>query len=286
MDNNIKILDVIKSSCEFKEYIKIEDFNFGIIPENLSISTMNLTCELGITFNRFNIYNYIILETDNIISIKSSYGIKCLNNLKKNFKSITKNSKKNFYNNTTVIVNVSDNKFVNVKLFHNGSIQISGCKELSDANIVLNKLKSKLSEIVVIDNNGEIMEIKFINNIDLFFVKDFKIDLINSNFTVRYSINKERLYNILVEENIICILANSHACVNIKYKISENNYVSIFVFQTGNILITGAKNAEDIKKTYTFIVKLLNKYKASVIKINILEDNDIITLLSNYNINL
>ncbi len=62
------------------------------------------------------------------------------------------------------------------------------------------------------------------------------------------------------------MLSPNHACVNIKHKISSTVKISIFVFQTGNIIITGAKIAEHIKEAYVFIVKFLNKYKQQIKK--------------------
>ena len=62
----------------------------------------------------------------------------------------------------------------------------------------------------------------------------------NSNFGVNYLINKENLHRILQDKNIRSTLSPIHSCVNIKHKISnDETYISIFVFQTGNIIITG-----------------------------------------------
>ena len=109
-------------------------------------------------------------------------------------------------------------------------------------------------------------DIQFVENIsDLKLVK-INIDFINSNFGVNYLINKVNLYQLLTEQNILCRLTAKHSCLNIKHKISSDIYISIFVFQTGSIIITGAKTAENIRDAYIFIVKFLNKHKSKIIK--------------------
>ena len=58
-------------------------------------------------------------------------------------------------------------------------------------------------------------------------------------------------------------------CVNIKHTNSinpESKPTSIFVFQSGNIIITGAKYIENILEAYEFIRKILNKNVSKIIR--------------------
>ena len=264
--------------------IDINSYNMDLIPDKVSISTMNLACKFETLIDINNIYKYMILENDNIICIKSSEGTpKFIEEYKNKFKSMNKNLKKIFRNQITLVVNINNDKFINVKLFKNGSMQLSGCKYLNDANIVVDKLIYKFKQKIYIKSDNEELEINFVENIEGLYLSKFKIDLINSNFAVCYMINKESLNNLLIENNIICRLSNVHSCVNIKYKIiNENKYVSIFVFHTGNIIITGANKPEHIRETYNFIVKFLKLHKSKIIKKNInqlLEANDLEEIL-------
>lgn len=270
--------DINDIDQNFIQYINIESHNMNIIPENVSISTMSLTCSLGTPFNVANIWKYMILEHDNIVSIKTDKGIRRLNDLGTEFiNSVNKNSDKNFSNQNTIIVQSRDDKYLNVKLFKNGSIQMTGCKDLVDANIVINKLVKKLKETLFIkkqDGNNLLTEVKFVKNINDLNVTKFKINLINTNFGISYYINKEELFTLLTSKGILCRITTNHACVNIKHKIinPENNIeslVSIFVFQTGNIIITGAKKAEEVRNAYNFIVNFLNQNKSKIMKKNI-----------------
>lgn len=259
------------------DYINIESYEMNTIPANVSISTMSLTCYLGTLFKMENIYDYMILELLNIVEIKSSKG-------RKYIKGYTPKSKKgNFFNQTTITMRVEENKYINIKLFKNGSIQMTGCRDLNHANIVINKLIYKLGERLIVENK----EVTFVEEPKNLSVSKFKIDLINSNFGINYNINREQLYNILTKDGVFCRLSSIHACVNIKFKsktlddqeTNTETLVSIFVFQTGNIIITGAKKAKQVKDAYNYIVHFLNKNKMNIIK------KDINSILSNEEIN-
>jgi len=104
-------------------------------------------------------------------------------------------------------------------------------------------------------------------------------------------INRESLYNILLSNKINCRYEPCiHACVNIKFQI-ENEYnpntdankiVSIFVFQSGNIIITGARNKNQICKSYEYINTILQNNYNNIVKkdlINLLDNNDLKEIL-------
>lgn len=259
----------MNEDLETVEYITAEQFNLHLLPEKLNISTLTLNFNINTNLKIDNIYNYLQLDKDNIIALKSrntNNELKCLDISKEKFKSINKNNKKNFYNQLTIIIKIYENVFINAKLFKNGSVQLTGCKKIYDINIALNKLINQF-KLSFKNNNNDIDY--YVDNLNDLKLINIKIDLINSNFGINYTINRINLYNDLVKDNIISRLSNIHACVNIKYKIKneEKIYVSIFVFQTGNIIIIG-KKADYIIEAYFFIVRFLNKNKLNIMKKN------------------
>jgi TATA-box binding protein (TBP) (component of TFIID and TFIIIB) len=174
---------------------------------------------------------------------------------------------------------------------------MTGCKYLSDGNIVINKLIKKLSESVYVQNStdGETLdEIKFIKDVSKLSVEKFQIDLINSDFAMNYLNRKESLFELLKSYNVLCRLFEKHSCVNVKYKVknmsnkknaSKMTYVSIFVFQTGKIIITGAKTPEYVRNAYRFIVKFMNIHKHQIIKNDLnmlLNSNDCKQIINSY----
>jgi TATA-box binding protein (TBP) (component of TFIID and TFIIIB) len=285
-EQNIDNYVCMSESDEIIDYINIESFNMHLLPENVEISTMSLRCYFGTPFLRKNIFKYIILDDENIIAVKSPDGMRCIKGFETRFKSTKTQSDKNFHNQNTIIVKVRKEKYANIKLFKNGSIQMTGCKYLSDGNIVINKLIKKLYESVYVQNstNPEMLdEIKFVKDVSKLSVNQFQIDLINSDFAMNYLNKKESLFELLKSYNILCRLFEKHSCVNVKYKVQNysnkknapsHTYVSIFVFQTGKIIITGAKTPEHVKNAYRFIVKFMNTHKHKIIK------NDLNTILN------
>ena len=251
------------------DYIDIKSLKIEKLPENVTISTMSATCSLGIDVELSNIYDYMKLDKLFISTIKFKGEIK---SLEKQSKRKRKKNVKSFQNQLTVEIrpdleNLPDNK-ISIKIFKNGSIQMSGVKSLLACNLALNKLISSLSKEYGVINDGKITDIKFISDKNKISVNRFKVDMINSNFNIKYEINRENLYNILLEKKIECRYEPSiHACVNIKFRPTDaKKNISIFVFQSGHIIITGAKNINSIAESYSYITKMLTKYKPNIEK--------------------
>ncbi len=89
--------------------------------------------------------------------------------------------------------------------------------------------------------------------------------MINSNFVYPNKIDRLKLFNLLNSESKECRYdPSNHAPVNIKFNCVDKS-ISIFVFEKGSILITGAKNCGHILEGYEFINKyLLNNHKKIV----------------------
>jgi TATA-box binding protein (TBP) (component of TFIID and TFIIIB) len=252
---------------------KIIDFNN--LPKEVSISTMTITCKLGTTINLENVSKYIELNLNGIRSIVYGDNIRRLiENKKKKKKDKKKNS---FFNQATIEIKPEDNKAINIKLFKNGSVQMTGCKNIENVYYVLDVLLNELKIEKAVIVNGEIIDKTYVDEVDKLKISNLKIVMINSNFSVNYEINREILYKILLKKNIQCVFEPCiHACVNIKYKYDENKIISIFVFQSGSIIITGANKIDHIACAYKYINKIL-KENLSEIKKNISKNQKSIT---------
>jgi len=245
-------------------------YDFSKIPKNLKISTLSACCKLNITIYLQNIFDYMDLDNNNINTIKYCNKINSIINITVKKKK-KKNANKVFFNQLTMLIYSNySKKNINLKLFKNGSIQMSGCKSIEDCIDVINKLKEKLSKIYARIENNKIVEKPFIEENKELLISDFKIILINSNFKIPYSIKREELYRILLEDKINCRYEPCiHACVNIKYNDNEDvnmKPVSIFVFQSGNIIITGAKETDRILNAYNYIRGILTKNIRDIIR--------------------
>jgi TATA-box binding protein (TBP) (component of TFIID and TFIIIB) len=219
-----------------------------------------------------------------------------------------KRSKHRFFNQVTAYIKLSGDRYINVKIFKNGSLQMTGIKKTIECNIIINKLLNGI--IAPINTNSitpypantilpdfmqvveqpntilhylELIGAPLNNNILLSDLKvtDFNIRMINSNCKVPFKINRDILFQLLKKDKIKCRYdPNSHACVNIRYDINSNDKVSIFVFQSGSIIITGGKTISDINKGYHYIMAIISQHYEAIKKkdldnyINSLDDED------------
>ncbi len=263
------------------------------LPYDLEISTTTITCHLDVIFNVENIGLYFN-DFDNVI-IGKRYGNRIVNNLinikkLKNGKKKKRIEKKNFYNQVSLIfrsatlmgldpetLSLKERfKTVNVKLFINGSIQMTGCKHLDNIKKSLEILFEKLKICKAVLNKSKQFVLKpFVEdttNLNIKNVTNFKIVMINTNFNILFQINRERLHQLLREAGYdVTFDPIIHACVNIKYQIpnTNNKTISIFVFESGSITIAGSNSCQQVLDTYNFINKFILSNYAKLLTKNI-----------------
>jgi TATA-box binding protein (TBP) (component of TFIID and TFIIIB) len=280
---------------KFNDFINVKENEIDNLPNGVSISTMCASCKLGTEINILNIEKYLPLNPNDILCVKMNDDkIRTLIPEKKKNKREKKNVKPikkvtHFYNQITVVVRIDSGEIsdwenvtkINLKLFKNGSVQMSGCKSLKNINIVLNKLLIKLKEIKARIEDNKIIEKKFVDKADLLCINSFKIDMINSNYKVNMQIDRSKLFSLLLKKKIKasfepCI----RACVIIKQTPEVDNdeqkEISIFVFQKGNIIITGARRKSHILSAYKYINNILVTHSDDISKKDDKDEEDLI----------
>lgn len=138
--------------------------------ETVKISTITLSthlpnCQLNLT----NIGKYLDID-DEIIGLKYNYADLSIMKgkysttiyKKAKVKDIEKINKKLFYNQVTIILKSNDH-CVNVKLFGNGSLHLTGCKSINDGELITKKLYEKLKTLS--DKTLPILLTKDMNNV-------------------------------------------------------------------------------------------------------------------------
>jgi len=286
------------------ERAKLDAYN---LPYDLPISTATITCKIYVLFDVENIAYYFNDFDDVLIDKKygNRSGINSVNS-KKNKSPKKKKSKikKDFFNQVSLIFSTpmlmgmdmnkltqkEKEKTINVKLFNNGSIQMTGCKHLNNIKKCLEIIFERLKKTkAIINEKYQFKKINFLKKIeDLDFeninftndlpkykgnsyeqlkienVHSFDIHMINTNFNIGFQINRDLLRELMVKNGFDATLdPNVHACVNIKLNIpNQNKTISIFVFESGSITIAGSDSCEQILYTYNFINKfILTNYK-------------------------
>ncbi len=157
---------------------------------------------------------------------------------------------------------------ISVKIFRNGTLHFTGCQHIHDMLEVAHKICYECSKTrAIITKKGTLKEIHFTDDpsqLSIDKINFCKIDMINSNFTVPFKINRPKLYEHLKNDNYNAFYdSNKHAGVNITYK----RGVTIFVFESGSIIIiVGNSGFEQIITGYNFIYKYLLEHYETIVK--------------------
>ena len=178
LNNIFKKADEIESNIEVSE--KIDEMPE---PSEYRISTMTMITRFGCNINLDVVDKYF--KTDNVI-ISMDYGHKPV-------KSATIKKRKNkrpFFNQATMIVKLDPLKKINVKIFSNGKIQMTGVKKESDCRLALNIIIKKLEQTegkinikkLLYSHQIEILQ-KYLNRESIplskyYYNKDSKTDLL------------------------------------------------------------------------------------------------------------
>ncbi len=228
----------LKKSIELKKYME---------SNNITISTITFSGTFSTNFFTRNIGYYIGLDKNNIISV--FYGKRTNTRTNRSLYPIKyKKQKKIFYNQVTLEIYSDEKKTINIKLFNNGSFQAAGSTSLECIYDILEKLMNVLiNKKIKIKKNGICSEINFVRDTENFHLTSLKIGLINCGCSYPHYIDRDKLYYYLHLNDIKCKNDPHHACVHVKY-INENieKPISIFVFQSGSILITSGRNIGNI----------------------------------------
>lgn len=179
---------------------------------------------------------------------------------------------KRFDNQATVIIRyyIDDQfEYANLKIFKNGNIQMTGIKSLQHGNSILEFLKNVFEEM----DEREALII----NIQNMIISNFQIQLINSDFRVDYTIKREKLYK-LIQTNYPSVFCSFEPCiypgVKIQFLIEETQKkVTIAVFRSGCVIITGARELNETQRAYDFIYNVLISHKSEIEMITPFDQN-------------
>ena len=195
--------------------------------------------------------------------------------------TVKKTKRKKFYNQSTILILMKNGNKVNLKIFRNGGIQMTGLKEVEEGVTCINEyiipMFNKMSlKNKVIDKNWTTGEHKL-------ELRKYNIVLINSDYTINFEIRRDVLHHILnTRYGILASFeADIYPGVNAKYYWNEDNNmgefpgvcqctkkctgkgsgkgdgeckkVTISTFRSGSVIITGARNKKQIYDSYEFI---------------------------------
>ncbi len=172
---------------------------------------------------------------------------------------------------------------VSVKIFPNGKFQVAGLASIMSCAYIIRKIYKKIYNCIKINDEENIPKIL-----------NVKIAMINSDFKLKNEINIVEFCKILSDisinnqnqnnENIntgsfisIVYQPIKYPAINSKYICSNNiqeyynhcyyygskkkfkSTISILIFRSGSIIITGGNNLDDYKETYQHLLEIVNK---------------------------
>lgn len=259
----------------------------------LRISTMVITAHWGTQINLDKLFEslkdiIIPIWYPDIGILKFEHKNMVLGASHKDIFTNRKITSKSFFNQSTLVLRRKLNediieekwKEVNVKLFANGGIQMTGVtsEEFAYKTIVwlLETIKalpvSPFTEVAKIDR--------------------FSVQLINTDYALDKFINQDALHKILINDyNLFSMLEKTiYQGVNTKFFYNSRNpekgicecekgckgqgtgegegeckRITMSIFRTGRIIITGARQLNQIKAAYNFLNRVFETYHKTIL---------------------
>jgi len=257
---------------------------------NLRISTMTVTANWGVPIQLSSLFDQI---KGHLIPIwfpgegilKFEHRGNALGAAYKDIFTNRKVTSKSFFNQSTIVlrkfVSVDAGwKEVNIKLFANGGIQMTGVTSEPFAYQAIEWLLQLILSLPVSPFTSPPS------------IQRFSVQLINTDYALNKFINQDALHKLLINEyNLFSMLEKTiYQGVNTKFFYNTSNpglgicqckkfckgqgsgegegqckRITMSIFRTGRIIITGAREIKQIESTYTFLNSVFDKYHKTVL---------------------
>jgi|APGre2960657468_1045069.scaffolds.fasta_scaffold00433_6 TATA-box binding protein (TBP) (component of TFIID and TFIIIB) len=255
--------------------------------------SINTSVDLTILYDKINVIHFENPENGFICATdRNGKETKGFNPLKKKTpkKKDSETEGRKFDNAISTYYKIQNDYYPNVKIFKNGTIQMTGLKTIPEGEILHGQVFKTLYKVY--QENPEIFEKEPTFHTDNFYVR-----MINSDFSVPYLIRRKELHLILISEkyqNSCSFQPETYPGVKLQYfwnpligngdgicKCTESKClgkgngnghgqckkVTISIFESGKILITGATNFEQINEGYGYITKNLTANYNTICKV-------------------
>jgi len=279
------------------------DTTENLVPTPYRVSTITCNGSLGSSIDLNILYKNVKLsdacDVGNFVWVEfGTQNSRGINRLKRR-PNLT--DRKSFDNQVTMIYKIREGYAPNIKVFRNGNIQMTGIRSPDDGKNMVELISNEVKRIAVdVD--------PLITRMDEIKPCDFKIRMINSDFSFDFRIRRKDLHMLLISNKYNTISSfqpgtypgvkiqyfwneksttkNGHCeCRNQCHGRGENvaiplieplqpldkqcKKVTVSVFESGKILITGATSYEQIDEAYAYIVKVIQENINHIKKVNI-----------------
>lgn len=202
-----------------------------------------------------------------------------------------KREKKNsFDNQVTVLYKYGQKYYPNCKIFQNGNIQMTGIKSDVDGKRVVEAIADEIRRMAT---SGIVVTTQPIKNI---VASDFVIRMINTDFGFKFNIRRKNLHRLLISNaynNSCSFQPMGYPGVKLQYFWNTMNMkkdgicsctktcfgkgtgngdgqckkVTIAIFESGNVLITGGNSFAQVDEAYTYITRVVTTNRSEVEKV-------------------
>lgn len=285
-------------------------------PTSYRISTITSTGCIGAEVNLNVLYDSINVNTtrETFTNVRNGivymeYGSKKSTTVYKGYsKKFLINRRKvkpskRFDNQLTIVYSYEHNNTVsnvNIKIFRNGNIQMTGLKYMELGPLMIEKV------IEIIRNVYDNVSKEVVNNIEMLSPSRYQIRLINTDYRVGFEVKRENLFKLMIGEfdNLCSYEPCIYPGVKIQYFWNSENHsknglcccagkkcyekkksglgfgegsckkITIAVFQSGCIIITGSQTIQQINDCYEYVNQILYDNVSKVEKKNTVNDSN------------
>jgi TATA-box binding protein (TBP) (component of TFIID and TFIIIB) len=261
----------------------------------LRISTLVTTGHLGTTIKLKTLFDQLApfilpIGYPGEGILKMEYKDKVIGYASRDVLTKRRVSDKTFFNQSTLVIRKKRDdapgfKEVNMKLFENGGFQMTGVTSEEFSRSVVEWLIEYAKQFTTPISS------------ELLKIAKFAIQLLNSDYKMNTLAKRDEIHRLLTSQyRLFSTLETTiYQGVNTKYYYNEEapldtelwgicqcarpctgqgdgksigncKRVTISIFQTGSIIITGARNRSQLDEAYEFINQILRKHAADVLK--------------------
>lgn len=149
------------------------------------------------------------------------------------------NQTNSFYNSTTIRFKTMEKKKRAIKVFNNGSLHVTGYNNLTEA------IKSGEKVLKLLDDSA--------------VVNTFKIQMMNTCVKSIVGLDLNELTKVFeMTQHITSYDVERHPGLKVKVKCG-NRYVTLLIFRTGSVLITGVQQPGELLVAFRELVDILDR---------------------------
>lgn len=266
-------------------------------PTPYKVSTITATGSINTPITLESLFNHIELDEGDEGIVLVEFGNKKTDTIQRGYLKRPveeyENGKKRFDNQVTIVYRrniegVKKPMTINTKVFKNGNVQMTGIRYIEQGKLMIDKIIDIIKKIQK-EKDSQIVE-----NFDNLENKNFSVRLINCDFKTGIEIKRDALFSLVMRNYEVTVTYEPciYPGVKIQYWWNDMNYkdngacycqgkcdgkgcgsgegnckkITIAVFQSGCVIITGGQSMQQIDDAYDFICKCLTKHLQTIHK--------------------